>query len=185
MVGVHNGGGSSLPSGAQIPDILYTFPEEIDVHSFGDTLFYGENYNSQITVDAGQREIVRKTKGNDGNYGGSNSDKETALELVSIHDMSVGTWGDSTLSPSEISLMNEELLNNRWVIGNVFTVTYWSGHSIVIQDYDPILEEYTYWDPWTDEVTTFSVDDLLNNEIILLDDDENDYRQLAWVQYCN
>ena len=73
--------------------------------------------------------------------------------------------------------MNNELLNGRWVVGNVFgeddidpNITI--SHSIVIKSYNSYTEEYSYWDPWTDNCGVFLKDDVDNKTIsIALGDD--------------
>ena len=121
--------------------------------------------------------------GDDDNYGGSNIHKEKALQLASVNDMDIGTWGNGSLSTSDIAAMNNELAAGRWVIGNIFTNISWSGHSVVIKSYDTTTQTYTFWDPWTDNDYTFMSNDLLNDTIRTESDPSN--RTLAWVQYCN
>ena len=88
MVGEHNGGDGAL----SVTPALLSITS--DVHSFGGVLFYGETSTGALTADAGQREIVIDVHGDDDNHSGSNANKVKALQLASINDMDVGTWGD-------------------------------------------------------------------------------------------
>ncbi len=96
--------------------------------------------------------------------------------------MNIGTWGTGSLNTAQINSMNNELANGRWVIGNVFTNSQWTGHSIVIRSYNTATEIYTFWDPWTDSEGHFTKTQLLNNTIHTVGDMSD--RTLAWVQYC-
>ena len=177
MVGEHNGGDGALRDAPALLTIA------TNVHSFGEELFFGETSTGALTVDGGQREIVINVHGDDDNYGGSNIHKEKALQLASVNDMDIGTWGNGSLSTSDIAAMNNELAAGRWVIGNIFTNISWRGHSVVIKSYDTTTQTYTFWDPWTDNDYTFMRNDLLNDTIRTESDPSN--RTLAWVQYCN
>ena len=177
MVGEHNGGDGAL----SVTPALLTI--KAGVHSWGGELFYGETSTGDLTADGGQREIVIDVHGDDDNHPGSNDDKEKALQLASIKDMDVGTWGTRSLSTANITAMNNELAAGRWVIGNIFTNNGRSGHSIVIRSYDTTKQIYTFWEPWTDSDGTFTRTQLLNNTIHTASN-MADYT-LACVQYCN
>lgn len=176
MVGEHNGQSGALNTGATVLTI------QSNVHSYGGKLFYGENSNSQLTVDSGQHQINVYIHGDDGNHSGNNKNKEDALQFASLNTMTIGTWGNRSLSIAQIDLMNNELTSGRWVIGNVFTNTGWSGHSVVIKSYNTTTEIYTFWDPWTDSEGYFTRTQLFNNTIHTVS--SNSDRTLAWVQYC-
>lgn len=109
---------------------------------------------------------------------------EQALQFASKNSMSIDTLGSALgtgLSNSNINTMKNELANGRWVVGNVFTSS-GSGHSIVIQSFDPGTNYYTYWDPWINFTGTFSSEDLEAGTIRLTSSELN--RELLWVQYC-
>lgn len=121
--------------------------------------------------------------GNDDNNGGTNANKVNGLQLASINDMNVGTWGIGSLSTANIASMNSELASGRWVIGNVFKSNGLIGHSIVIKSYNTTTQIYTFWDPWTDSEGSFTRTQLLNNTIHTVSSAAD--HTLAWVQYCN
>jgi hypothetical protein len=177
MVGEHNGGDGALRDAPALLTIT------TNVHSWGEELFFGETNTGDLTVDGGQREIVINVHGDDDNHTGTNADIEKALQLAAVNDMNIGTWGNRSLSKSNIAAMNGELAAGRWVIGDVFTNIGATGHSVVIQSYDATTEIYTFWDPWTDSNGTFTKNQLLNNTIHTVSN-QND-RTLGWVQYCN
>ena len=177
MVGEHNGVAGSLPNGAA------TLSISTNVHSFEGKLFYGENVDGSLTVDAGQRAIVISRHGDDGNHSGTYDDMVEGMILATCAYTNAGTWGSSgsTLSTSEIEKMNIELANGRWVIGNIFYLTNLNmGHAIVIRNYDSTSEEYTYWDPWTDTEGIFTRTQILTNTIQTVNDEN---RMLATVNY--
>ena len=182
MVGVHNGGGSSLPAGAQIPNVLYTFSEEeIDVHSYEGNLFYGENHNSQITVDAGQRAIVRAICNTDANVGGGASHILQALTIVP--DETVVTSYLEITDMSAIDSLNDFLESGVWVVaGTVLSNTNTGGHAIVIRGFNSVTNTYIYWDPWTDIEGSFSLNDLLHGTIDL--EGSPDVRAITEIMFC-
>ena len=179
MVGEHNGGSGSLETGASLLD------DQNDVHAFDNALFYGQRYNGK-TVDAGQRQIVVAIHGDDGNHSGTNESIEQALQLASKGHMTIGTIGHNTyFTDEDIATMHNELNAGRWVIGNVFIEGSSSGHSIVIQSYDAVKDEYSYWDPWDNQTSTFSRSAFKQNKIQMAYNIANTgYHRLAWVQYC-
>ena len=176
MVGEHNGQSGALNTGATVLTI------QSDVHSYYSKVFYGENSNSQRTVDSGQHQIVVYIHGNDDNHAGYSQDVEDALQLASLNTMTIGTWGNGSLSTAQINSMNNELANGRWVVGDIYASIGRTGHAIVIKSYDATTERYTFWDPWTDSEGHFSRTELLNNTINI-DSNNFDYT-LVCVQYC-
>lgn len=175
MVGENNGGKNPLNRGASVLSDLF------GLNSYGGVLYYGETSSGAFTADTGQRRLVVKIKGTDGNESGTNQDKESALQLASLNSMTIGTWGSGALSTTEIKAMKTELDNGRWVIGNIFTGTT-MGHSIVIRSYDNTNKQYCYWDPQTNMIGYFSESDMLNNSIYLLNSTQP--YTLKWVQFC-
>ena len=107
------------------------------------------------------------------------------MELSARNDVTVKTLGLGRLGLSALnkSTMNNDLSDGRWIVGNVFTDdSDWSGHSIVIQSYNSSTQVYTYWDPWTNTIGTFTKTQL-NNDTIHLTASTTD-RVLAWIQRC-
>lgn len=180
MVGEHNGGDGALN---RTPALLTHTIEDGDLHSYNWVLFYGETSEGDITADGGQREIVVKVRGNDGNHFGSNDYIEEALQIASFRDMNIDTLGTVSLTTQDITSMNSELSAGRWVVGTVFVSGAEHSHAIVIQSYDTTTQRYTFWDPWTDGSGTFSMTQLLNNTIHIAPGTENYI--LACIQYCN
>ncbi len=179
MVGEHNGGNGALSTGGAV------LTNASGIHSYGGNEFYGETYSGTITADAGQRQIVVAVKGSDANTGGGNVDKEQALELAALNSVTVSSLGNgrSGLTTSNKTTMNSDLNSGLWIIGNVFTDDdNWSGHSIVIRSYNSSTQVYTFWDPWTDTVGTFTKTQLDNNTIHTISTSTD--RVLAWIQRC-
>ena len=174
MVGEHNGVAGALNQGASV------LVDLDGLQSYNGTPFYGQLYSGYYTCDAGQRQIVYSRYWNDSNEAGSDADIESGLQLASVNNMEVGSYGrilGQGVNSDQIEIMNNELLNGRWVVGNVFgeddidpnsTIS----HSIVIKSYNYYTEEYSYWDPWTDNCGVFLKDDVDNKTIsIALGDD--------------
>lgn len=178
-VGEHNGGSGALNTGSAV------LVNTVGLHTYSNEKFFGANPNGSITVDAGQRQIVVAVHGSDANNTGGNDAKEVALELSARNDVTVKTLGLGRLGLSALnkSTMNNDLSDGRWIVGNVFTDdSDWSGHSIVIQSYNSSTQVYTYWDPWTNTIGTFTKTQL-NNDTIHLTTSTTD-RVLAWIQRC-
>jgi len=177
LVGVHNDV-SGLPTGAAV------LTDVGGLHSWNSTPFYGMNGAGQYTADAGQRGIVYAIKGSDEDLCGNNTERETALQLASLNTMTVGTWGNGTLSSTDIANMNYELTHGRWVIANVYPTSNPNliGHSVVLTSVNLSTQVYSFWDPWTNTTGSFTKNNILNNTIIVLCDSVA--RTLKWVQYC-
>ena len=178
MVGEHNGGSGALGTGAT----LLTYNDGL--LTYNGIKYFGQTSSLQNTCDTGQRQIVVDVHGDDESEGGSNADKEQALQFASKNSMSIDTLGSifgTGLSNSNINTMKNELANGRWVIGNVFTAS-GSGHSIVIQSFNSSTNVYTYWDPWTNSIGTFTSTQLENDTIRLTSSSAD--RELSWIQYC-
>ena len=178
MVGEHNGGSGKLGTGATL------LTHDDGLLTYDGTKYFGQTPSLQYTCDTGQRQIVVDVHGSDESKGGTNADVEQALQFASKNSMSIDTLGSALgtgLSNSNINTMKNELANGRWVVGNVFTSS-GSGHSIVIQSFDPSTNYYTYWDPWINFTGTFSSEDLEAGTIRLTSSELN--RELLWVQYC-
>ncbi len=96
-------------------------------------------------------------KGSDENLAGSILDVENALQVASANNMSIDTIGGSGLNILDIGLLNIELANGRYVVGDVFTSDGTIGHAIVIKNYNSTTGKYTYWDPATDDTSQFQI----------------------------
>ena len=179
MVGEHNGGSGALGTGGTV------LANTVGIHSYGGEEFYGETYSGTITADAGQRQIVVAVKGSDANNSGDNSEKEEALELAALDSVTVSSLGNgrSGLTAANKTTMNNDLNSGLWIIGNVFTNDDdWSGHSVVIRSYNSSTQVYTFWDPWTNTIGTFTKTQLDNSTIHTVSSTTN--RVLAWIQRC-
>lgn len=177
IVGVHNDV-SGLPTGAAV------LTNVGGLHSWNSTPFYGMDGAGQYTADAGQRGIVYAIKHSDADLTGNNTEKEDALQLASLNTMTVGTWGNGTLSSTDIANMNYELTHGRWVIANVFPTSNLNidGHSVVLTSVNLSTQVYSFWDPWTNTTGSFTKNNILNNTIVVLYNSTE--RTLRWVQYC-
>ena len=179
MVGEHNGGSGALGTGGTV------LANTVGIHSYGGEEFYDETYSGTITADAGQRQIVVAVKGSDANNSGDNSEKEEALELAALDSVTVSSLGNgrSGLTAANKTTMNNDLNSGLWIIGNVFTNDDdWSGHSVVIRSYNSSTQVYTFWDPWTNTIGTFTKTQLDNSTIHTVSSTTN--RVLAWIQRC-
>ncbi len=177
MVGEHNGGSGALDTGFAV--LTYTD----GLHSYDGEDFYGQNLSMQYIVDAGQRQILLEIYGNDTSHNGTNENKERALELAASTEVITETLGNeiSGLNNYEIKDMDDDLSDNLWVVGSVFTED-GDGHSIVIRSYDSSDQKYYYWDPWTNKTGTFTKSELDNDTIRMAW--SSTYRALTYVQRC-
>ncbi len=136
------------------------------IHSYNGTQFYGETLEWTITADAGQRSIVCAIKGSDIDAAGSLYDIVSAIKLSVSRSKNIGVWYiGSAITESELNNLNNELNNGRWVVA-CFSFGY-SGHVIVIKDYDSATTCYTIWDPWDDSTKLITKYQLCNNMIQL------------------
>lgn len=182
MVGEHNGGAGALDTGAS----LLTYSDGL--RTYDGTKFFGQTYSLQNTCDTGQRQIVINIFGDDHNNAGNAYQIEQALQFASKNNMTIDTLGTNTvygLTASNINTTKDELANGRWVVGNVFS-SVGIGHAIVIQSFDTTNNWYTFWDPWTDSVNTFSTYQLENDSIEIPSGDieTTEHWQLRCIQYC-
>ena len=164
MVGEHNGGSGALNTGA----VVLTNTDNLQ--SFQGVPLYGRNSSLQATADAGQRQIVMAAYGDDGNHSGNGERIENAMKLASLNPLSAwtrGTIDGSPISQADINHMNAQLALGRYVVASLRADLMPMNHAIVIQSFNPATNEYTYHDPRTDGLHTFTTADLLNGAIHL------------------
>ncbi len=166
--------------GSWIDDSVAVLSDTSGLHSYGGVLYYGVSASGAYTADGVQYKILIEVKGSDGNIGGSDSDKEGALVYAASRNMSVGTFGkyNSALSSAQIQDIKDDLDNGNYVIGNMYNVDF-SGHSVVIKDYDS-SDRFRIHDPWnlTDMYYSSSVFSSASFPIA-------GYKaRIEWIQYC-
>ena len=180
MVGENNGGVNSSIDRSQklLPDT-----NDIGLHN----PYYGYYYSGstkKFTADGVQYAIVRYVKGNTSNSGGSDTEKQTALQYVSGDTMSVGTKGryNVVMSDSLLEEIQYELSQGRYVIGNVLDENYKNGHSIIIKGYYEPEDKYMIFDPWNkfeDKVSGVALFETYGYQYL-----NNCLGRVSWFQYC-
>lgn len=180
MVAEHNGGVNS-----QILRSSKLLDNQAGVHES----FYGIDSSGRLTADGVQRAIVEHVKSTDKDITGDDYDKEKALEFAAANSVTVDSKGSAgtMLTDDLIAMINTELLNNKYVIGNVCDQFGKNGHSIVIKAYKQANTQanssYVIFDPWNREESTVPYYKLFDaHEFSYLD---GLWGRIDWFQYCH
>lgn len=173
IVAEHNGG-------SWIDDSATVLSNTSGLHSYGGVPYYGVNASGAYTADGVQREILIEVTGSDNDNGGSDANKEDALEYAANRSVSVGTFGNygSALSSSEIQKIKNDLDNGDYVIGNMYNTTF-KGHSVVIKDYNS-SNKFRIHDPW--DLTDMYYSSTIFSSASYPVGGSN--MRIEWIQYC-
>lgn len=185
MVAEHNGGVNTAID--RNPQIL-TDTNTTDLRGS----YYGivtTGSSQQYTADGVQYAIVNHVFGDDGNHKGNDTNRNKALQFASARNMDVGAKGDhgSKLSSDLISEINSDLLNGKYVLGNMATTQDGTYHSVVIKSYNPTQNSYVVFDPWDKTNINYKASTIFSDFTFQFTTDKNGnmiYGQVRWFNYC-
>lgn len=146
--------------------------------------YFGIDSSGRYTADGVQCAIVKYIFKNDGDNGGSDGDKTSALQYASAKDMDIGTKGyyKNELTSDMIIEINKDLMNGKYIIGNMTNSSYDYSHSVVIKSYDSLNDSYDVFNPWDKTERAVSAAKLFHSYGYKYSG--NQIGRVSWFQYC-